>query len=95
MKKVRRKTKIRSYLNGNWLGRMGSVAVQLPAVVAQRALAASLLDPPLAGECNVAGVEPELHEVFEDVRSQRPAPSSRQGPCLPCGRTQEPAKKRF
>ena len=50
----------------------------LLAVAAQRAIAASLLELPLAGECNVAGEAPELHEVLADVRWQLPVMGSRQ-----------------
>ena len=52
----------------------------LLAVAAQRAIAASLLELPLAGECNLAGDAPELHEVLADVRWQLPVLGSRQGP---------------
>ena len=45
-----------------------SPLVGLLAVSAQRAVAASLLELPLAGECNVAGEAPDLHEVLADVR---------------------------
>ena len=38
------------------------------AVAAQLAVAASLLELLLAGECNVAGEAPDLHEVLADVR---------------------------
>eukprot|EP00439_Symbiodinium_sp_Y106_P044021 s6837_g5.t1 len=52
----------------------------LLAVAAQRAIAASLLELPLAGECNLAGDAPELHEVLADVRWQLPVLGSRKGP---------------
>ena len=35
----------------------------------------------LAGECNVAGEAPELHEVLADVCWQLPTPAARQGHC--------------
>ena len=53
----------------------------LLAVTAHSAFAASLLELPLAGECNVGGEVPELHEVLADVRWQLPGPASRFGPC--------------
>ena len=52
----------------------------LLAVAAHSAFAASLLELPLAGECNVGGEAPELHEVLADVRWQLPIPASRLGP---------------
>ena len=54
----------------------------LLAVAAHTAFAASLLELPLAGECNVGGEAPGLHEVLADVRWQLPAnaPLSRLGP---------------
>ncbi len=52
----------------------------LLAVAAQSAFAASLLKLPPAGECNVGGEAPELHEVLADVRWQLPVPASRLGP---------------
>ncbi|CAE7481244.1 unnamed protein product, partial [Symbiodinium necroappetens] len=51
----------------------------LLAVAAQRAIAESLLELRLAGECDVAGEAPELHEVLADVRWQLPVIGSRQG----------------
>ena len=66
---------LRPAARSTWVVRWSSLLV----VAAQRAFAASLLELPLAGECNVAGAEPELHEVLTDVRSL-PVPSSRQGP---------------
>ena len=56
----------------------------LLAVAAHSAFAASLLELPLAGECNVGREAPELHEVLADVRWQLPVPArsaSRLGPC--------------
>ena len=50
---------------------------ELLAVAAQRAIAASLLELPLAGEGNVTGEAPELHEVLADVRWQLPVTGSR------------------
>ena len=41
------------------------------------AVAASLLELPLAGECNVGGKAPDLHEVLADVRWQLPALGAR------------------
>ena len=58
-----------------WVVRWSS----LLAVAAQRAFAASLLELPLAGERNVAGDEPELHEVLADVRSQLLCPPADTG----------------
>ena len=52
----------------------------LLAVAAHSAFAASLLELPLAGECNLEGEAPELHEVLADVRWQLPIPASRLGP---------------
>ena len=52
----------------------------LLAVAAHSAFAASLLELPLAGQCNVGGEAPELHEVLADVRWQLPIPASRLGP---------------
>ena len=47
----------------------------------RRCVAASLLELPLAGECNVAREAPELHVVLADVRWQRPdASGDRQPP---------------
>ena len=43
------------HVNSRWSG--------LLAVAAQSAFAASLPELPLAGECNVGGEAPELHEV--------------------------------
>ena len=52
----------------------------LLALAVQRAVAASLLELPLAGEGNLAGDALELHEVLADVRWQLPVFGSRQGP---------------
>ena len=52
----------------------------LLAPAAHSAFAASLLELPLAGECNVGGEAPELHEVLADVSWQLPIPASRLRP---------------
>ena len=52
------------------------------AVAAQHAIAAFLLELPLAGECDVAGDAPELHEVLADVRWQLPVLGSRRKTAL-------------
>ena len=67
---------MRAAARAAWVARWSG----LLAVAAQRAVAASLLELPLAGECNVAGEAPELHEVLADVRWQLPTIGSRQGP---------------
>ena len=67
---------MRAAARAAWVARWSG----LLAVAAQRAVAASLLELPLAGECNVAGEAPELHEVLADVRWQLPTFGSRQGP---------------
>ncbi|OLP98872.1 hypothetical protein AK812_SmicGene18660 [Symbiodinium microadriaticum] len=56
-------------------GRSGAEA----ATWLRRAIAASLLELPLAGEGNVTGEAPGLHEVLADVRWQLPVTGSRQG----------------
>eukprot|EP00439_Symbiodinium_sp_Y106_P066192 s3299_g10.t1 len=67
---------MRAAARAAWVARWSG----LLAVAAQRAVAASLLELPLAGECNVAGKAPELHEVLTDVQWQPPTIGSRQGP---------------
>ena len=67
---------MRAAARAAWVARWSG----LLAVAAQRAVAAALLELPLAGECNVAGEAPELHEVLADVRWQLPTIGSRQGP---------------
>ena len=67
---------LRAAARAAWVARWSG----LLAVAAQRAIAASLLELPLAGECNLAGDAPELHEVLADVRWQHPVLGSRQGP---------------
>ena len=65
-----------------WVARVGvgsPLVGLLLAVAAQRAVVA-LLELPLAGECNVAGEAPDLHEVLADVRWQLPFSGCRQGP---------------
>ena len=42
------------------------------AVAAMRAYTSSLLELPAAGEADVAGEAPELHEVLTDVRGSLP-----------------------
>ena len=67
---------LRAAARAAWVARWSG----LLALAAQRAIAASLLELPLAGECNLAGDAPELHEVLADVRWQLPVLGSRQGP---------------
>ena len=67
---------IRPAAQSVWVARWSG----LLAAAAHSAFAASLLELPLAGECNIAGEAPELHEVLADVRWQLPVPASRQGP---------------
>ena len=67
---------LRAAARAAWVARCSG----LLALAAQRAIAASLLELPLAGECNLAGDAPELHEVLADVRWQLPVLGSRQGP---------------
>ena len=55
-----------------WSGLL-AVDAQLPS---QR-FCMSLLELPLAGECNVGGEAPDLHEVLADVRWQLPALGAR------------------
>ena len=49
----------------------------LLAVASQRAFAASLLELPLAGECNAAGAPPAKYELLADSRWDGPMPVSR------------------
>ena len=63
---------MRAAARAAWVARWSG----LLAVAAQRAVAASSL----AGECNVAGEAPDLHEVLADVRWQLPFSGCRQGP---------------
>ena len=65
---------LRAAARAAWVARWSG----LLAVAAQCAIAASLLELPLAGECNLAGDAPELHEVLADVRWQLPVLGSRQ-----------------
>ena len=69
-------TTMRAVARATWVARWSG----LLAVAAQRAVAASLLELPLAGECNVAGQAPELQVVLADVRWQLPVLRNRQGP---------------
>ena len=64
---------MRAGARATWVARWSG----LLAVAAQRAVAASLLELPLAGECNVAGEALELREVLADVRWQLPTIGSR------------------
>ena len=50
---------LRAAARAAWVARWSG----LLAVAAQRAIAASLLELPLTGECNLAGGAPELHEA--------------------------------
>ena len=67
---------LRAAARSAWVARWSG----LLALAAQRAVAASLLELPLAGGCNLARDAPELREVLADVRWQLPVFGSRQEP---------------
>ena len=64
---------VRQAAHTAWLVRWSA----LLAVAAQRAFAASLLELPLAGECDVGGTPPALDELLADARWHVPVPASR------------------